>query len=74
MAPPELDARFSSCLLKGNECKLLVAEFPGLAVGNVHLSSSPELRERQLADCAKVGALVLKPPCRAPMSLNRIRA
>jgi len=54
MAPPELDARFSSCLPKGNECKLLVAEFPGLAVGNVHLSSSPELRERQLADCAKV--------------------
>ena len=56
MAPPELDARFSDHRLQSNDCKLVVAEFPGLAVGNVHLSSSPELRERQLADCVQVGA------------------
>ncbi|CAE7600130.1 unnamed protein product, partial [Symbiodinium sp. CCMP2456] len=54
MAPPELDARFSGHLLQSKDCKLVVAEFPGLAVGNVHLLSSPELRERQLADCAQV--------------------
>ncbi|CAE7574477.1 unnamed protein product [Symbiodinium necroappetens] len=54
MAPPELDARFSDHRLQSKDCKLVVAEFPGLAVGNVHLSGSPELRERQLADCAQV--------------------